>query len=321
MKIIACSRHFSRSFTVKSSLLLFLISLLAGCAGTASKEASAPEAAQADATESAQAAMAEAAESEGETPAASEIPAASKDTPAQQAAVADMIETQAQAAQSGETLPDMMEAPGIVNECKKEDYVKQERQARASIKKGKQATEAGRYGVGFKNAAEYKKWSTMHNTIFTGVSKACAKLSECAKKHAKAKDKDKQCAEQAQAYADWKHEAKRFTHLVKSVETTQPPLLCSSPLAMTDPPHCFEEQAAKIDQVCDSDDCKNASQCWRSVKILYGAINQEESACRFMRIKLSECNGYQEASRRRKDEFERCNYMQNKAGVKLAPVL
>ena len=234
-----------------------------------------------------------------------------------------MIQAQAaqDAQQTSESLPDITEAPQIVQECQKEDYVKQEQQARASIKKGKEAMEAGRYGVGFKNAEEYKKWSGMHNTVFSGASQACAKLSECAKQHAKDKDKDKQCAEQAQTYADWKHTAKLFTVKVKSVESTQPPQLCSSPLAMDDPPYCYEQLAGKIDKVCESDDCKEASQCWRSVTILDGAINQEESACRFSRIKLSECRGYIEASRRRKDEFERCKYLQNRADVVVAPVL
>lgn len=159
----------------------------------------------------------------------------------------------------------------------------------------------------------------MHNTVFTGVSQACAKLSDCAKQHAK--DKEKQCAELAQTYADWKHTAKEYTEMVKSVETTQPPQLCSSPLAMNDPPYCYEKMADKIDKVCTSDDCQEATQCWRSVTILDGAINQEESACRYMRIKLSECNGYKEATHRREAAFKRCNYLQDKANVSVAPVL
>jgi len=240
---------------------------------------------------------------------------------AQTDAIAEKIEAQAEkdAEKSKPDIPDMAEAPQIVDECKKEAYVSEDKKARASIKKGKEAMEAGIYGVGFKNVDNYKQWSTMHNTVFTGVSRACAGLSDCAKKHAKAKDK--LCAEQARIYADWKHTAKEFADKVKSVETTQPPQLCSSPLSKNDPSYCYQKLAEKIEKVCTSDDCQEASQCWRSVTILDGAVNQEESACRFMRIKLSHCNGYKEATHRREAAFKRCNYLQDKADIKVAPVL
>lgn len=298
----------SRSSIVAGCFVILLSVLLGACSSSGESKEETAQSTPAKSSDSSNAA---------EEPAA---PAAARaDT--QTETVEEKIEKQAKIDEK-KTKPqieDVVVAPKIVAECKKERFVKLEHHAHLSMEKGKQATEAEIYGVGFKNADEYKRWGAMHNTVFDGVSKACAQLKECAKKYPK--DRGKHCGDLADAYTDWKQTAKEFTKMVKSVETTQPPPLCSSPLAMEDPAKCFVEMADKIDSVCKSDDCKDASQCWRSVNILYGAINQEESACRYMHMKLSECNGYQEALRRRKASYKRCKYSMDKAGLNLAPVL
>jgi hypothetical protein len=221
----------------------------------------------------------------------------------------------------GASLPDITKPPSIVEECKNEPYVKQEEQARQSIKKGKEATVAEVYGVGFRNAAEHKKWSNMHNQLFAGVSQACAELSKCAKLYKEKKQKTKNCASQAKMYDEWKQTVKDFTDKIKTVETTQPPKLCSSPPSLDDQPDCFEKLAARVEKACDSDACKEVSQCWRSIKFLDLAINQAESACKFARQKLSECRGYSTATARRKAKFSQCSDLQQQSGIKIVPVL
>lgn len=220
-----------------------------------------------------------------------------------------------------DNIPEMTKPPRIVQECQKEGYVKQEKQSRASIKKGRAATKEGRYGVGFRDGDEYKKWSNMHNLLFAEVSKACEKLSDCAKKNSKGKDKA--CATEAASYDEWQKTVKSFTEKVKTVEHVQPPKLCSSPPSPDDLPRCYEELADKIDKVCGEDDeeCTAVSACWRSVSFLDVAINQAESACRFAHTKLSKCRAYTTSTGRRKAKFKQCGDLQKEAGIDVVPVL
>ena len=218
-------------------------------------------------------------------------------------------------------IPQITKPPSIIEECKNEPYVDQEKQARASIKAGKEATQAGKYGVGFRNAEEHKKWSNMHNHLFASVSVACADLSNCAKKYKTDKEKNENCAAQASAYDGWKKATTDFVDAVKTVKSTQPPKLCSTPPAPDDLPRCYEQLADKIDATCDSDACKEASACWRSVSFLDIAINQAESACKFSHTKLENCRGYFEAEGRRKAKFKQCGELQEESGVKVIPVI
>lgn len=214
---------------------------------------------------------------------------------------------------------DIVAAPKIVEECKQEPYVKYEQQSRESIKKGMQATKAERFGVGFRNAGEYKKWSTAHNEVFKSVSEACMVLSDCAKKNAK--DKEKQCASQATKYNDWKKLAKRFADKVKAVESTQPPPLCALTPDKNDPSDCFNLLADNINETCQSEQCQEASLCFRGVYFLDDAIRQAEHACGFVGQKLSECRGYVEASGRRQNELSQCLDMYKNLDAEILPVI
>ncbi|WP_455204706.1 hypothetical protein [Kaarinaea lacus] len=214
---------------------------------------------------------------------------------------------------------DIVAAPKIVEECKQEPYVKYEQQSRESIKKGMQATKAERFGVGFRNAGEYKKWSTAHNEVFKSVSEACMALSDCAKKNAK--DKEKQCASQATKYNDWQKLAKRFADKIKAVESTQPPPLCALTPDKNDPSDCFNLLADNINKTCQSEQCQEASLCFRGVYFLDDAIRQAEHACGFVGQKLSECRGYVEASGRRSNELNQCLDMYKNLDAEILPVI
>lgn len=318
MKTITCTGLISRPLLIKIYLVILLGIFMVACAssGTSESEKSEPAAAasgssSAETNSSATDTAPDAAKTVGDN-----STAAASTTSSEVA----FVPPEGSAGQNS-SLPDITKAPTIVEECKKEPYADQEVQARASIAKGKQATEEAKFGVGFRNADEYTKWSNMHNHVFSEVSQACADLSNCAKQYKTEKEKSEGCAEQARLYSDWKDAAAEFTQKVKSVESTQPPKLCSTPPAVDDLPRCYEELADKIDKACQTDACAEASACWRSVSFLDIALNQAESACKFSHIKLDTCRGYTEASGRRKAKFSQCGDLQTSAGVKVVPVL
>lgn len=262
----------------------------------------------------------------GETPAvASEASAGADATSADSATTTDAAapaasegtasaEPAAPAVEPEETKP-----PKIVESCKDEPYGKYEQQARDSIAKGLAATKADTFGVGFRNVAEHNKWSKIHNSLFKSVNDACTALSECAKQHKK--DKDTECVAQAKTFATWQALAKSFAAKAKSVETTEPPIICSLEPNLDDPADCFHGLAANITKACDTDACKETSDCWRGVGFLDGAIAQSKKSCDFVHQKLDTCRGYIEATQRRKDKFAHCGEMQNALDITIFPVL
>jgi len=203
--------------------------------------------------------------------------------------------------------------------CKSSPYSKYEKQSRASIAKGLNATTAGTYGVGFRNLDEHKKWSETHNALFSAVNQACTTLSKCAKQHPE--DKTTQCAKEAKQFDEWQNLAARFAEKAKQSETTQPPKICSFTANLDDAANCFHALADNIDNTCTTNDCKKTSNCWRSVGFLDGVINQAASACVFVRTPLAECHGYVTATQRRKDKFERCVQMQKGLNTHIIPAL
>jgi hypothetical protein len=228
--------------------------------------------------------------------------AESKQAEAVSAAAAD---TEAMAAASAEPMAEEPQAPAIVESCKDEPYVGYEKQARASIAKGLAATQAGTYGVGFRNLDEHKKWAEIHNQLFTQINKSCQALSECAKQNPK--NKEAQCAEQAKTFNAWQEVAAQFVEKAKQSETTQPPMICS-----------FEPN---IDETCDNDACKALSDCWRGVGFLDAAIAQAKRSCGFVHESLDQCRGYVEAKGRRVKKFEQCQTMQDELNIAVMPSL
>ena len=207
----------------------------------------------------------------------------------------------------------------VVESCKDQPYIQYELQARQSLEKGLQATKDGKFGVGFRNLDEHKRWSETHNTLFQRVSAACETLSNCAKSHGK--DKDSACAAEAKQFDDWQSLAKTFREKAQSVETTQPPLLCSLKADPDDPSSCFEDLAVNIDRACQSENCKDASLCWRAISFLDNAISQAEQSCRFAHEKLSECRAYTESTQQRKQKFSQCEEMQGRLKLQILPVI
>lgn len=203
--------------------------------------------------------------------------------------------------------------------CKNEPYSQYEKQARDSIAKGLSATTAGTYGVGFRDLKEHKRWSKTHGKLFKAVNKACSALSKCAKKNPK--DKSKQCAEQADSFAQWQTLSAQFAKKAKQVETTQPEKICSFAPNIDDAANCFHALGDNVDKACTGSACKETSDCWRGIGFLDYAINQAISACGFAHQKLSECRGYTTATQRRKSKFERCVTMQKDLNVIVIPVL
>lgn len=215
--------------------------------------------------------------------------------------------------------PEEAKPPKIVESCKDEPYSKYEKQSRDSMAKGLAATKADTFGVGFRDVAEHNKWSKIHTSLFKSVNDACAELANCAKQHKK--DKDTECVEQAKTFATWQKLSKSFAEKAKSVETTQPPIICSLEPNLSDPANCFHGLAESITKVCDSDECKEVSDCWRGVGFLDGAIIQATQACGFVHQKLENCRGYTEATKRRKDKFAQCSEMQGRLNITIFPVL
>lgn len=209
--------------------------------------------------------------------------------------------------------------PNIVESCKDEPYVKYEKQARESLAKGLAATEAGSYGVGFRDADEHKRWTAIHNQLFEKVNASCQTLSDCAKQNPK--DKDAKCAAPAKTFAAWQELAAQFAEKAKLSETTQLPLICSFEPNLDDPSHCFHDLAANVDKACDKAECKELTSCWNGVGYLDTAIAQAERSCGFVHESLDKCRGYIEAKGRREKKFAQCKELQGKLTITVIPVL
>lgn len=215
--------------------------------------------------------------------------------------------------------PEAAVPPKIVESCKDQPYIKYEAQSRESLAKGLAATKAEKFGVGFRDVNEHNTWSKVHNELFKQVNEACSALSECAKTHQK--DKDTECVDQAKTFDEWQKLAKEFAAKAQMAETTQPPKICSWKPSLDDPARCFHALADNIDKECDSDTCKETSDCWRGVGFLDSAIIQATQACGFVHQKLSDCRGYIEATGRRKNKFSQCEDLQGRLTITIFPVL
>lgn len=207
----------------------------------------------------------------------------------------------------------------IVETCKNEPYVKHEKQAMVSINKGLAATKAGKFGVGFRNMADYNRWVGIHEDLFKTVNQYCNDLKQCAAKHAK--NKDEECAVQAYVYNEWKQKAESFAKKAKAVETTEPDPVCSASPNLTDEPDCFHGLGDNFDKYCSAPECKEVSDCWRGVGFLDQAIKQAAQACGFVHQELSTCRGYQEATKRRENKFNRCMDMQKDLNMPFFPAI
>jgi len=251
----------------------------------------------------------------GETPAADATPAT-----ADAASGGDSAASTSEAASATPAVvPEETKPPKMVESCKDEPYGKYEQQSRESIAKGLEATKAEVFGVGFRNVAEHNKWSKIHNSLFKSVNDACTELAECGKKHKK--DKDTECVTQAKTFATWQNLAKSFAEKAKTVEKTEPPIICSLEPSLDDPANCFHELGANIVKACDTDDCKDLADCWRGVGFLDAAIIQSTQSCGFVHQKLETCRGYIEAKMRRENKFKQCGEMQGQIKLTVFPVL
>ena len=218
-----------------------------------------------------------------------------------------------------ENVPDIVAPPRVVESCKKEPYIKYEAQARASIATGWEATKAEKYGVGFRNPDEYKKWSNTHNSVFKKVSLACEELSKCAQEHKQ--DSHKFCADLAKNYAQWQNTAENFASKIQTVETGQPPKLCSLAPSKDDPSKCYDLIADNIDTVCKSEQCQEVSECWRGIAFLDAAISQSEQSCGFVHQKLNDCPAYLQSTGRRSAEFQACENLHGNLDIDVPPAL
>jgi hypothetical protein len=207
----------------------------------------------------------------------------------------------------------------ITGDCKQQPYVRYQKQAHNYIKKGWEATQNQRFGVGFRDAEEYKRWSDTSAQLFTTVSKLCDAMNQCAKRSKT--DKDKRCAAQVQQFKQWQDLAQQFVAKVKTVERAQPPRLCSLNPSSDDSSQCFDLLADQIDNTCQTEQCQEASACFRGVYILDDAINQARLACSYVGQKLSECRSYVEETARRKAEFQRCLKKYEQLPVEILPVI
>jgi len=218
-----------------------------------------------------------------------------------------------------EDVPETVASPRVVESCKKEPYIKYEKASKASIKAGWQATKAEKYGVGFRHAAEYKKWSSTHNTLFKRVSLACETLSKCAK--SAKKGKKKKCASQAATFQDLQALAKTFSDNVNEVKMSQVVKLCSMKPSLDDEARCFDALATNIRTMCKTDECGELAQCWQNIYFMDAALRQAESSCSFARQKLTQCRGYSEQIGRRKQQLKRCASMHEAVNLKTLPIL
>lgn len=203
----------------------------------------------------------------------------------------------------------MQEPLRIVESCKDEPYVKYEKTSLASMEKGLAATKEEKYGVGFRSISEYKRWRDIHGKLFAKVNDSCSTLKQCAKDNPK--DKNKKCKNEAFVFNEWQKMAERFTAKAKMVETTQPDEICSFQPDLKDAPQCFHALGDNVDKVCDSAQCKDLGNCWRSVGFQDDAMKQAEQACRFVHKALSDCSAYTLAKSRREKKFAQCKELQS----------
>lgn len=207
----------------------------------------------------------------------------------------------------------------IVKSCDGEPYGKYEKQARESIAKGLDATKAGKYGVGFRDLKEHKRWSGIHKNLFKNVNAACDSLSKCAKQNPK--EKNTRCAQQAKVFDEWQAMSERFSKKAKMVEYTQPDKICSFEPNINDDPQCFHTLGDNVEKVCNSTACKEVADCWRGIGFLDLAIKQAATACGFAFKELSDCRGYTEAANRRVKKFGQCKDMQGSLRIVKFPAL
>jgi hypothetical protein len=211
------------------------------------------------------------------------------------------------------------QAGSVVQECAQQPYVRYQNQADKYIKQGWDATQAKRFGVGFRDEAEYKKWKDTKSEVFAKVSALCVALSDCNKRNKT--DMEKKCGVEKQRFAQWQDLAKRFVNVVKTVVSTQPPMLCSLTPSVDDPSQCYQLLADRIENTCHTDQCKATSICFRGVYFLDEAINQAKLACSYVGQKLSDCRGYVEETGRRKGKFEQCLARYKQLPQEILPVI
>jgi len=203
--------------------------------------------------------------------------------------------------------------------CKQQPFVQYESDARQHIQHGWEATQAQRFGVGFRDKEEYERWKQSHEQLFTKVSEVCEQVSACVKQNPT--DKDQKCASQAQRFEQWQNVAQHFVEKVKVVEASQPPMLCSLTPSAEDPSECYSKVAERIGQACQNQQCQEASGCFLGISFLDDAINQAKLACGFVGQKLADCRGYVEATQRRKTNVQQCIDMYKQLPVEILPVI
>ena len=169
--------------------------------------------------------------------------------------------------------------------------------------------------MGFRDLDEHKRWTSIHNQLFAKVNETCQAMSDCAKKNPK--DKQEQCSAQAKTFGAWQKLAAQFAEKAKLSETTQPPIICSFKPNLNDPEQCFHDLAANVEAVCDTEACKELSNCWNGVGFLDAAIAQAERSCGFVHEPLDKCRGYIEAKGRRVKKFEQCQAMQGELNIEV----
>jgi len=209
---------------------------------------------------------------------------------------------------------------GVIDFCKVKPYAKYKRQVKNGIKAAWEAKKAGKYGIGFRNKAEYNKWSKTQKDFFLYMFDACRTLAICEINNNKSKKKKKNaCNVQQATFEAWQDSAKLFAKQVKKFKTQQPSALCGLQPKQGDVSLCFTQRAAQIDDACDGEVCQELSQCWSSVAMKDDVIRQAESSCRFSGQKLSKCRGHMEATQHRKDRFSACDKMQNDIDLAFQP--
>jgi len=211
---------------------------------------------------------------------------------------------------------------GVIDFCKVLPYAKNKRQVKNGIKAAWDAKLAKKYGVGFRNKAEYKKWSNTQKEFFLYIFDACRSFALCELDNMKNSKKNKtikSCGLQKATFEAWQDSAQRFAKEVKKFKTQQPAALCGLQPNNGDVSLCFKLRSSQIDDACDGAVCKELSQCWTSVAMKDDVIRQSESSCGFSGQKLSECRSHIEATIHRKDRFTACNTMQNDIDLAFQP--
>lgn len=206
----------------------------------------------------------------------------------------------------------------VIDYCVKQPYAKYKKQVKKGIADAWADTQAGKYGVGFRNKKEYNQWNKTQQNFFLHMFDTCRTVALCESKNKKT-GKKTSCKVEKAIFTAWQDSAKLFADKVKVLKNQQPPALCGLQPKNTDVSLCFSKRADQIDNACSGEICQELSQCWRSVAMKDDVIRQAESSCRFSGQKLSECRGYIGAIKRRKDRFTDCNNAQNDINLTLEP--